>query len=230
MTTAAQQAQGARLQYDGLSKQYQKLAKQILLQPELQSPPPPPAPPAPASFAAPSYAAGASAQPPSPGYMSRPQAAPPYPSPVANAQPFIRAASDNPDLVPPIPTTDPLVDAYHRARTSSNPSARDEFESTYPCERASCTNHEERRLDKSVTFRFKRDGAGWFLLVRRGDDFHAFPWFKLDLASERESFEGVFKYPPVAENAVLRVASAAILKAQGDDWIQTSPGSLAVDA
>ena len=107
---------------------------------------------------------------------------------------------------------------------------RDQFESMYPFERVACINLDASHLDNTLIIRFQRDPFGRFLVVRRGSDFQAFPWFKQDLVGERTAIEGVFAYPVYANVAVAVPSShPAILKPRGDEWIQMSSGILEVD-
>lgn len=213
---AVKQATAARSWYKDLGSRYEELAKRGPRAP----PSPPPTPPAY------SQTTRQTIKPTEPDIsLVRPPALSYAPtSPVKPALPSSSGSSQFSRI------RDEVVEAYHRARTSVGSSARDEFERLYPFERASCINHEDWRFDKNVVLRFQRDPFGWFLVVRRGTEHQAFPWFTQDLSKERESFGGVFQYPEAGGAAPLRVASPATLKSQGDDWIQTAPGSLQVDA
>ena len=206
---AAQQATAARSRYNDLATRYEDLAKRIGSQPAQ-----------PPATVQPNY-----------GQPSSQYAMDPVPAvfPTAGVAPAIRS-SGQPGSSAFNRGSDDIVEAYRQARTSPDPSARDQFESMYPFEQASWINHEEWRFNKSLAPRFQRDPYGWFLVVRRGGDFQAFPWFKGDLSRERASFEGVFDYPEGSADGVLRVARPAILRSQGDDWTQVSPGSFTVDA
>ena len=210
VNAAAQQATTALSRYNDLATRYVDLAKRI----SNQSAQPP-------ATAQPNYG-----QPP-PQYAMDPA---PAAYPAAGVVPAIRSISGQPGSSASNRGSDDIVEAYRQARTSPDPSARDQFESMYPFEQASWINHEEWRFNKSLAPRFQRDPYGWFLVVRRGGDFQALPWFKGDLSRERASFEGVFEYPEGSVAGVLRVARAATLRSQGDDWTQVSPGSFKVDA
>jgi hypothetical protein len=144
-----------------------------------------------------------------------------------------------PDLPPtrtPAPAEKPapaidadLVHAYTLARSSSERGARDRFDSQFPYIRISCTNHEDWQYHKNVTLRFEREDFGWYLMVNRGGNCFALPWFTQDLASERESFQGVFDYPE-GIGTKLRIGRAAVLQPQGDSWTLVSPGEVRSDA
>lgn len=226
VNAAVKQATSARSRYVDLSSRLAETGKR-----RPPTPPPLPPPPPPPTRLTPSYPqqpTTESARPPQPGppatrrapqpEVSTPQAKPAFPTAVSS------------DPVQPVRKGDEVVEAYNRVRSSvSSASARDDFERLYPFERATCTNHEDWRIDKTAVLRFQRDSFGWFLVLRRGGEYQAFPWFSYDLAQERESFAGVFQYPEASGTAALRVATPATLKCQGDDWMQTASGSLEVD-
>jgi hypothetical protein len=130
---------------------------------------------------------------------------------------------------PPARPRDELVDAYHLARTSSDRTARDQFENRYPYVRISCINHDEWQFHKSITLRFQKEDYGWYLMVSHGGSYQAFPWFTQDLAHERESFNGVFDYPVGSGDAKLRLVRPALLQSQGDGWILASLGEVQAD-
>ncbi|HTS31694.1 MAG TPA: hypothetical protein VMH81_37745 [Bryobacteraceae bacterium] len=154
----------------------------------------------------------------------------------SQARVIVRSGAPKPNASPsaaaprPVLPKDELVEAYHVARTSPDRAARDQFDSRYPYVRISCTNHEEWQFHKNITLRFEKEDFGWYLMVARGGKCYALPWFTQDLASERESFKGVFQYPETAVGANLRVTRAALLQSQGDSWILAAPGEVQADA
>ena len=138
-------------------------------------------------------------------------------------------AGPPPAELPAIPRDD-LVDAYQMARSRTDGSARDRFDSQFPYIRISCTNIEDWQFHKNVTLTFEKQDFGWYLMVNRGGKCLALPWFTHDLASERESFKGVFNYPEWTGEARLRIVKPAVLQPQGDGWILATPGEVRADA
>ena len=207
LSTIRQQASLARSRYDDLARRASQPA-----------PRPDPAPPSPQVGKEP--------------YESKPPAIRLTPQPllpISPARTAPRAGGSNLDWSPRIRPRDELVEAYHLARTSADRIARDQFDNRYPYVRISCINHDEWQFHKNITLRFQASDFGWYLMVSRGGNHQAFPWFTQDLAHERESFKGVFEYPEGSGDAKLRLVRPALLQSQGDGWILTSPGEVQAD-
>ena len=117
-----------------------------------------------------------------------------------------------------------VIEDYEQARMSPDcEAAIQAFERRYSCIRLSLANEKDVVYIPGTKAEFEEDNRGWFLGVEENGQMLCFPWFSLDPAQQRQTFQAAFDYIGVSS----RVSSPARLSKLGARWVLiTDKGSI----